>query len=81
MRSFFTAKFWGFVAFGHHLRRRVLRCHALIKQARVRVQSRRGKVVLTGTVASYYDKQIAQESLRGLPGIETVQNLLNVHWS
>ena len=60
---------------------RVIELHPHLKQARVRVQSRRGKVVLTGTVASYYDKQIAQESLRGLPGIETVQNLLNVHWS
>jgi len=55
--------------------------HPHLKQARVQVQNRQGKVVLTGTVASYYDKQIAQESLRGLPGIDTVDNLLNVQWS
>jgi len=60
---------------------RVIELHPHLKQARVQVQNRQGKVVLTGTVASYYDKQIAQESLRGLPGIDTVDNLLNVQWS
>ena len=60
---------------------RAIEVHPHLKQARVQVRSQRGKVVLTGTVASYYDKPIAQESLRGLPGIVTVDNLLNVQWS
>ena len=60
---------------------KVIELHPHLKQARMQVQNQRGKVVLTGTVASYYDKQIAQESLRGLPGIVTVDNLLNVQWS
>jgi len=60
---------------------RVIELHPHLKQTGMQVKNQRGKVVLTGTVASYYDKQIAQETLRGLPGIVTVDNLLDVQWS
>lgn len=59
---------------------KVIELHPHLKQAGVRVQSQRGNVVLTGTVGSYYEKQCAQESLKGLPGIDSVDNLLQVHW-
>ena len=54
--------------------------HPHLRQARVKVQSTRGAVVLTGTVGSYYEKQIAQESLRDMPGITSIDNSLEVCW-
>lgn len=36
------------------------------------------EVVLRGTVASYYQKQMAQESLRSIDGIRRVRNELEV---
>lgn len=35
-------------------------------------------VTLSGTVASYYQKQVAQESVRGLDGVDSVRNELQV---
>ena len=54
--------------------------HPHLKQVRVKVQSTQGAIVLTGTVGSYYEKQIAQESLRDMPGITSIDNLLEVCW-
>ena len=46
--------------------------HPHLKQAGVEVRSDQGHVVLTGTVGSYYQKQIAQESLRNVSGIDSI---------
>lgn len=35
-------------------------------------------VVLSGEVASYYDKQVSQEAARRVPGVERVLNLIVV---
>lgn len=40
-----------------------------------------GHVVLRGTVGSFYQKQMAQESLRAIDEIETIANELEVHWN
>ena len=40
-----------------------------------------GKVVLRGVVGTYYQKQMAQETLRCIEGVHQIENLLQVHWS
>ena len=50
-----------------HLARRGLRC-----------ETNSGRVVLHGTVGSYYQKQMAQEALRRVDGVEEIENRLEV---
>jgi len=52
----------------HHLGRDVIGTHA------------DGVVVLQGRVETFFHKQVAQELLRKLDGVERVVNLLEVHW-
>jgi len=47
----------------------------------VHFEAREGHVVLRGTVRSYYQKQMAQEALRRLEGVDRIENQLEVHWS
>jgi osmotically-inducible protein OsmY len=53
-----------------HLSTRTLRCEAA-----------EGHVVLRGTVRSYYQKQMAQEMLKTVDGVDTIENQLEVCWS
>jgi osmotically-inducible protein OsmY len=46
----------------------------------VSCEHRQGAIVLQGRVNSYYQKQMAQEALRNLEGIERIVNLLEVSW-
>jgi len=57
-----------------------LNFHPHLKQAGVQVNNTQGAIVLTGTVGSYYEKQMAQESLRGMAGITSIDNSLEVNW-
>ncbi len=45
-----------------------------------RLEARQGRIILRGTVASYYQKQMAQETLRKLDGVDEIENHLQVHW-
>jgi len=47
----------------------------------VRIEMRAGRVVLNGVVPSYYQKQIAQEVVRRVEGVQQVDNQLQVDWS
>ena len=47
---------------------------------RLKLEARQGRLILRGTVASYYQKQMAQETLRKLDGVEEIENHLQVHW-
>lgn len=40
-----------------------------------------GVIVLQGRVETFYHKQVAQELLRKVDGVERVVNLLEVHWT
>ena len=40
-----------------------------------------GRVTLKGVVRSYYQKQMAQESLRDVAGVERIENQLEVSWA
>jgi osmotically-inducible protein OsmY len=52
-----------------------------LKQRNLRFETHEGKVVLRGTVSSYYQKQMAQEALRRLKGVDCIENHLVVNWT
>lgn len=39
-----------------------------------------GTVVLKGTVTSYFQKQMAQEAIRRVDGVQLIDNQLEVDW-
>ena len=45
-----------------------------------RFETTEGRVVLRGTVSSYFHKQMAQEALRRVEGIAEIHNQLEVAW-
>ena len=40
-----------------------------------------GVVVLTGTVSTYFQKQMAQETVRRVDGVQMIDNRLEVNWT
>lgn len=46
----------------------------------VHVAANGNKVRLEGTVRSFYQKQMAQELVRRIDGVESVENELQVNW-
>jgi osmotically-inducible protein OsmY len=48
---------------------------------RVRVETGEGEVRLHGHVGSFFEKQMAQEVVRRLDGVERVENLIQVVWA
>lgn len=54
--------------------------HPHLARRKVRFETAEGRVVLRGTVGSYYQKQMAQEALRRLDGVSHIENLLEVNW-
>lgn len=52
-----------------------------LRQRNLRFEAAGGCVILRGTVASYYQKQMAQETLRRLAGVEHIANELEVAWA
>jgi len=53
-----------------HVGRRNLHCETL-----------GGRVVLKGVVSTYFQKQMAQEALRHVEGVEQIENHLQVIWA
>jgi osmotically-inducible protein OsmY len=47
----------------------------------LRFEASDGRVTLHGTVHSYYQKQMAQEILRRLEGVQAIDNRLEVSWT
>lgn len=47
----------------------------------LRFEAESGRVRLRGVVRSYYQKQMAQEALRHVPGVAAIENELEVAWS
>jgi osmotically-inducible protein OsmY len=52
-----------------------------LRRRNLRFETDQGRVVLRGTVRTYYQKQMAQEALRRLEGVERIENHLEVAWS
>ena len=48
---------------------------------KLRFEAEQGRVVLHGEVASYFQKQMAQEALRHVEGVEHIDNRLEVNWA
>jgi osmotically-inducible protein OsmY len=45
---------------------------------KLRFEAEQGRVVLQGRVASYFQKQMAQEALRYIEGVREIENQLEV---
>jgi osmotically-inducible protein OsmY len=52
-----------------------------IARRNLRFETSAGRVTLKGVVESYYQKQMAQESLRHIDGVHEIANELVVSWS
>ncbi len=59
----------------------VLDRHPHLHRRRVRVEREQNRLVLRGVVSSFYEKQMAQESLRRVEGVDRIDNELEVCWS
>jgi osmotically-inducible protein OsmY len=46
----------------------------------VTIEANQGRIRLLGIVNSYYQKQMAQEAVRHIEGVDTVENELEVCW-
>ena len=60
---------------------KTIETHPHLKLRGVRFETEAGRVVLRGTVSSYYHKQMAQEVVRRLDGVDQVENHLEVNWN
>ena len=47
----------------------------------LRFETAEGRVTLRGVVGSYFQKQMAQEAIRHLDGVEEIANELEVCWT
>ncbi|MCA9234382.1 MAG: BON domain-containing protein [Planctomycetales bacterium] len=62
------------------------RVHGLLSQSPhlsprdLEVSADEGSVRLHGTVSSFFQKQMAQEMLRRVDGVERIVNMLQVNW-
>lgn len=54
--------------------------HPHLHQRQVFLRADQGHVVLQGRVKSFFEKQMAQEVLRTIDGIRTIDNQLVVSW-
>jgi osmotically-inducible protein OsmY len=52
-----------------------------VPNRQVRVETADGKVVLKGNVGSFFQKQMAQEAIRRVDGVQWIDNLLEVTWA
>ena len=56
----------------------VINHHPHLKRDRVHFKTQKGHVTLSGQVNSYFEKQMAQETLLRIDGVESVDNHLEV---
>ena len=55
--------------------------HPSMRGKNVRIQQEKRRVILEGDVDSYYDKQMLQEVVRRIEGVEEIENRLLVEWA
>ena len=55
--------------------------HPLMKGKNVRIQQEKRRVILEGDVDSYYKKQMLQEVVKRMEGVEEIENRLLVEWA
>jgi osmotically-inducible protein OsmY len=55
--------------------------HPLFRRRQLGVFGGKGYVVLTGTVTSFYEKQVAQEFVRRCQGVRQIDNRIEVSYA
>ena len=58
-----------------------LSANPFVPSRRVSVEAADGHVVLKGNVGSFFQKQMAQEAIRRVDGVQLIDNLLEVTWA
>ena len=51
-----------------------------ISRRNLRFEAEQGRVTLRGVVGTYYQKQMAQEAVRHVEGVDEITNELEVCW-
>ena len=54
--------------------------HPHLNRSGIQVRADGNRVELSGKVRSFFEKQMAQEAIRGIDGIELIKNDLEVDW-
>jgi osmotically-inducible protein OsmY len=57
-----------------------IQANPYVKGRTLRFETDGSRVVLQGSVMSYFQKQMAQEAVRRVEGVEQVENCLEVMW-
>jgi osmotically-inducible protein OsmY len=52
-----------------------------LNSRRMHIRNDAGHVTIQGSVQSFYEKQMAQEALRGIDGVQSIENELEVTWA
>jgi osmotically-inducible protein OsmY len=68
----------------HSLAERVdqaIRTNPFVSGRTLRFETVGSRVVLKGSVSSYFQKQMAQEAIRRVDGVEQIDNCLEVLWA
>lgn len=55
--------------------------HPVLRGKNVRIQQEKRRVIVEGDVRSYYQKQMVQEMIRRIEGVEEIENRLLVEWA
>lgn len=51
-----------------------------VSRRKLRFEADQGRVTLRGVVGTYYQKQMAQEAIRHVDGVDEISNELEVSW-
>lgn len=57
-----------------------LQTNPYVNGRKLRIETEGSRVVLQGSVQSYFQKQMAQELLKRVEGVEQIDNCLEVLW-
>ena len=69
----------GSTAFAERLHSELAR-NPYVGRRNLRFEANEGRVVLRGTVQTFYEKQMAQEVVRRIDGVDEIDNLVEVEW-
>ncbi|MGD9634566.1 MAG: BON domain-containing protein [Pirellulales bacterium] len=58
-----------------------LSANPYVPSRHVSVETTEGHVTLKGNVGSFFQKQMAQEAIRRVDGVQLIDNLLEVTWA
>lgn len=58
-----------------------IRTNPFVNGKTLRFETVGSRVVLQGSVSSYFQKQMAQEAIRRVAGVEQIENCLEVMWA